>query len=346
MFGSIISKMNLDVSSRVFYWDVGTLNCRLYTIEEGLVADQPAVFLLHSQTKEIYYQGDQAYLLMEKIPPGLVCKRGIVQGKIAEPIMSALFDEMMGHFSSGLMGKITRPLAVVTVPADIDPVHARALKQAFLASGFGSVLQIPHAAAACVSFDPVSMDGGMLICDCGAGKTEITAMGSGDVVAYELIPQGGDKLDQIIQDYVKISHQLLIPLAGARQLKHAFSFNKRKNKEIFLLGKNLKTSKIESLGINPEELRKVIEPFLENILLHLDSLMMNLPSALAAALRERGILLTGGLSQIDGLDTWITDKTQFAVHRLPRQHISPLLGLVKIKSQWNKYSYLKVNLDD
>ncbi len=336
----IITAMNPKVSSSVYFFDVGTLNCRLYSVEGGLLADEPSVLLRHSQTGEIFFQGTKALALLDKLPLSLEPVRTVRQGMIADPAISSLFITMLGESGDGLWSKLFRPTAVVVVPAQLDVVHERALRQAFGRAGLGSVIALPQSVAIGFSHDPSSLEKGIFIWDSGAGKTEFSILGGGEIISQSVSPLGGEELDRRIQEYLERQKQIQISLSDAAALKTSFSFSRDKKKEQYLLGKDLKHTKVISFSVTNEELREVMNTFFGELISSVKDAVMELPPSLIAVIRREGILLTGGLSQLEGLETYVSQELELPVRHLPRQHISPLLGAAKLKSEWEKYSYL------
>lgn len=331
-------KMKISQSLQTFFWDLGSLNGRLYVVDKGLIADAPTVLLRDRVTGQTAFSGQEAFALLEKVPSQLEPVRTIIRGKIADPSLSILLEQMMGQENAGIVSKILAPVAIATV-SRIDPVHALALKRAFQRAGFREVIQIPQPAAILASrHSDLNRDG--LIVDMGAGKTELTVMSGGHIFLHTHIGRGGDDLDELIKHHLEQHKGFLISLQDARELKLAYSFTAKKNKKSYLLGKDLHKGKISSLAFLPEELDETMAHFFRELLLPLESLLLRLSPSQIQTLKEDGLLLAGGLSQIEGLDAWISNQFQLPVVRVARAHIAPLLGAAKLFAHWDEYSYL------
>lgn len=335
-------KMKPSLEAPVFFWDLGTLNGRLYSADQGLISDQPTVIIRHSSTKNVIFWGQKAFSLLEKIPPQLEAIRTVERGVVADPMISFLIESMASTQLSDLLSKLIRPHAVVIVPSTCDAMHCSALKRSLTRAGFGAVVQISTATAIVMSFTPDLLERGSFVWDSGAGKTELTAISGGSVLTSRTLRLGGDDLDHIIQQFLVEKRQFLISLQDVGKLKSTFSFSKKKTKETYLLGRNLKLGRIETLTLSAEELRDVISEFYFKLMQQVNSIFMNLSPTFLGEIREQGIILAGGLNQIDGIDAFLSNELQVPIKILPRQHISPLLGAAKIWSQWETYSYLSL----
>lgn len=337
---SIIREMGMNISSPVYFWDLGSGNSRLYSSKRGLIADTPTVMLRHALTKKVFYTGRDALALAEKVPPQLEAVWPIRRGHIADPMLTVLIEAMMEDSPLDLMSKILKPTAVVVVPLGFDPVHNDALEQTFARVGFGAVIKIPQAAAIAISSNRDSLKRGALIWDTGHGKTDLTVLSGGNVFLGRPIWRGGLDLDAAIVQSLAVKMHFLISLADAAELKQNYSFATRKDKDIYVLGKDTRLNKIKDLTLSPNDIEEVIKDFFELLLVSCRSFLVSLPSSLLRIIKEDGIVVTGGMSQMEGLHDWLSQALQMPVKGIARQHIVPLLGASKAWEQWETNSYL------
>lgn len=315
------------------------MNARAYSQSLGLFSDSKTTLLRDRISKRIAFIGDPAFNLKEKVPSQLDLISLVEKGRIADPSLSALIEHMMTSDMDSLLSKLLPSTAIVLI-SRLDTVHRKALSQAFHRAGSRKVILIPYAAGLAASTQEEFEDD-FLVVDLGAGKMEFTALAGGHCLFSSIQRFGGGDLDEYIRNYVEFAHDFVISMADARMLKESFSFSDKKMKKIYLLGKDLKHGKITTLTFSLEELKDTILQFIIPMVERLESVAYGLPAGQLKSLKQKGILLSGGMSQMEGIDDWISSKLQLPVKRVARQYIAPLLGAAKLYSNWDKYSYLE-----
>jgi rod shape-determining protein MreB len=79
-------------------------------------------------------------------------------------------------------------------------------------------------------------------------------------------------------------------------------------------GRNLVTGLPKNIIITSEETYKAMEEPIQAVIDCIFHVLENTPPELAADISERGIVMTGGGSLLNGLDKLISERTQIPVH--------------------------------
>ena len=141
-----------------------------------------------------------------------------------------------------------------------------------------------------------------MIIDIGGGTTEIAVIALNGIVCDTSIRVGGDELDEAIVSYVKKNHNLLIGDQTAENIKKtigsAHKFGEEREMEVkglYQVSGVPKTLKISSL-----EIREALQEPIQQICDALKHSLEQTPPELAADIKDRGIVLTGGGALLQG----------------------------------------------
>ncbi len=196
----------------------------------------------------------------------------------------------------------------------------------------------PMAAAIGVGL-PVDQPSGNMIIDIGGGTTEIAVIALNGIVCDTSIRVGGDELDEAIVSYIKKNHNLLIGDQTAENIKKtigsAYKFDEEREMEVkglYQVSGVPKTLKISSVEIR--------EALMEPIQAICDALKQSLeqtPPELAADIKDRGIVLTGGGALIKGLPELLREQTDLPINLMDDPLFCVVLGTGKILDDFDRY---------
>ena len=201
---------------------------------------------------------------------------------------------------------------MICIPSEATEVEKRAVIDAAMNSGAKKVnlIEEPLAAAIGAGLDITKPDGHMII-DIGGGTTDIAVISLGGIVIRQSIKVAGDKFDEAITRYVRMKYKLLIGEKTSEDLKVSVGsvFKGSRNISTTIKGRNLIAGLPGEVIISTEELREALMEPVSMIVESVKSVLEKTPPELAADIIEKGILMTGGGSLIDGLDKLIEENT-------------------------------------
>ena len=173
-----------------------------------------------------------------------------------------------------------------------------------------NLIEEPLAAAIGAGLDITKPDGHMII-DIGGGTTDIAVISLGGIVIRQSIKVAGDKFDEAITRYVRMKYKLLIGEKTSEDLKVSVGsvFKGSRNISTTIKGRNLIAGLPGEVIISTEELREALMEPVSMIVESVKAVLEKTPPELAADIIEKGILMTGGGSLIDGLDKLIEENT-------------------------------------
>ena len=168
------------------------------------------------------------------------------------------------------------------------------------------LMEEPLAAALGAGVDITQPEGHMVV-DIGGGTT--------GVVASACLSTAGDQFDEALMQYIRQKHSLLIGARTAEEVKEAIGRVDGPGEETLAVkGRCLNTGLPREILLSGEETAEAFTPVAENIISAVQAVLERTPPELAADVAVSGILLTGGGSLLQGMDTLLAARTGMETH--------------------------------
>ena len=295
--------------------DLGTANTLVYVRGRGIVLSEPSVVAIDSRTGEVHAVGIEAKRMLGRTPGTISAIRPLKDGVIADFDVT---EEMLRHFIQKVhQNRWAHPRVVVCVPSGVTGVEKRAVEEACLSAGARQAYLIEEPMAAAIGAGlPVGEPTGNMVVDIGGGTSEVAVISLGGIVVSQSIRVGGDELDEAIINYVKREYKLLIGQQTAEEVKleigSAYPLEEEVQAEI--RGRDLVSGLPKTVVLTSEEVRAALEEPLVQIIDAVKETLDRTPPELASDIMDRGIMLAGGGSLLQGLDERLRDETQMPAH--------------------------------
>lgn len=291
--------------------DLGTASILVYIRGKGVVLKEPSVVAFDRDTNKIKAIGEDARLMLGRTPGNIVAVRPLRQGVISDYTVT---EKMMKYFIQKALGKRTfrKPRIAVCVPSGVTEVEKKAVEDATYAAGARDVkiIEEPVAAAIGAGIDIAKPCGNMIV-DIGGGTSDIAVISLGGTVVSTSIKVAGDDFDEAIVRYMRKKHNLLIGDRTAEDIKIQVgsAYTRAEESSIEVRGRNLVTGLPKTVTVTSEETREALREATAQIVEAVHSVLERTPPELAADISDRGIVLTGGGSMLQGLEQLIEEKT-------------------------------------
>ena len=155
-----------------------------------------------------------------------------------------------------------------------------------------------------------------MIVDIGGGTSEVAVISLGGIVVAQSIRVGGDELDEAIISYTKREHKLMIGNQTAEEVKLEIgsAYPLREEAEAEIRGRDMVSGLPKTVVLSSEEVRAALEEPLVQIIEAVKATLDRTPPELASDIMDRGIMLAGGGSLLQGLDERLRQETEIPVH--------------------------------
>lgn len=311
--------------------DLGTVNTRIGMPGEGIILDEPSLVAIEQGSRGILSGGcavgHLAQQMRGRTPDSLAVVRPLREGVIAD---FELCEAMLRYFlrKAKRPGWRLKPRVLVGVPGCITPVEKRAVVNSAHRAGARQVFLLAQAKAAAIGVGlPVVEPAASMICDIGAGTTEVAVLSLADVVSHASIRVAGDAMDQAIVAYLRRHYSLRVGPAAAERLRidigSAYTLQEERVEEV--RGLDAASGLPRKAVITSEEVREALAEPLEAIVEAIKTCLDGCAPDLAADLMDNGMVLCGGGALVRGIERYLSEQTGLAVRVAP----DPLLAVAK-----------------
>ena len=295
--------------------DLGTANTLVSMRGKGIVLREPSVVAIQRDTGEILAVGEEAKKMLGRTPGNIVAIRPLKDGVIAvfdttQAMLKYFIQMATGGFSFFL------PRVVVGVPSGVTEVERRAVIDATIQAGAREAYLIEEPMAAAIGAGlPVHDPTGNMVVDIGGGTTEVAVISLGGIVSSRSIRIGGDELDEAIIQYMKRTYNLLIGERTAESVKMTIgsAMPSPEEESMDIRGRDLVTGLPKTLPVSVREIELALSEPVSAIVDAVKVTLEKTPPELSADIMDRGIVMTGGGSQLRRLDKLLTKETGMPV---------------------------------
>ncbi|MBP1930406.1 rod shape-determining protein [Ammoniphilus resinae] len=308
MFGGFSRDMGIDL---------GTANTLVYVKGKGILAREPSVVAIRTDTRTIEAVGNAAKSMIGRTPGNIVAVRPMKDGVIADFETTAT---MLRYFirqaqkNRGILPR--RPNVMVCVPSGITAVEKRAVEDATKQAGAREAYTIEEPFAAAIGADlPVWEPTGSMVVDIGGGTTEVAIISLGGIVTSRSSRLAGDEMDESIIQYIKKKYNLMIGERTAEALKMEIgsAMPTEKNEKMDIRGRDLISGLPKTIEISSHEISDALQETVNSIVEAVKVTLEKSPPELAADIMDRGIVLTGGGALLRNMDKLLSQETGMPV---------------------------------
>ena len=291
--------------------DLGTTNVIVSVPKKGVVLNEPNVVALEAANNKVVAIGEEAKKMIGRTPESIIANHPLKDGVIAN---YRITQAMLHHFINKASGRVRlfKPDVMVSIPAGITSTERRAVIDAIVQAGAKHAYLVKEPIAAALGAGiPINTPSGNMIIDIGGGTTEVAVIALGDVVAATSVRVGGNKIDAAIAAYVRKKYNLVIGEQTAEEIKIRIGTVMPLPKELSMevSGCNTISGLPESIIVSSSDVMAAIREELAAILNAVKSVLQKTPPELAADVMDKGIVMTGGSSQLRQFDTLMSKVT-------------------------------------
>jgi rod shape-determining protein MreB and related proteins len=291
--------------------DLGTTNVQVYVKGRGIVLNEPSVVAYSEPDNRVLAVGKQARDMLGRSPERIQVVRPMRDGVIADYTIT---EAMLRYFIRRVSGPLNlfRPVVMICIPAGVTNVESRAVLDATLQAGAREAHLIPEPLAAAIGANiPIDGPAGSIVIDIGGGTTEAAVISLNDIVVSASIRVGGNRIDELIQTYVRRKYNLVIGDRTAEDVKlHIGSAIVLRDEEMVeVRGRDQIDGLPKIRQISSTEVTEAISDALNQIVSTVKSVLEQTPPELAADIADKGMVLTGGGALLRNIDRLLARET-------------------------------------
>ncbi len=280
--------------------DLGTANTLVYVPGKGVVLNEPSVVAISEEDNSILAVGNEAKTMVGRTPDNIIAYKPMKDGVIADYRVT---EAMLRYYIEKALGTwhIWKPEVLVSVPAGVTSTERRAVVEAALRAGAQNAYVVKEPILAAIGAGiPIHEAMGNMIVDIGGGTTDVAVISLGGIVSAASVKYAGNKLDQAIADYIKKTYNLAIgdKMAEDIKIKVGSALPLEEELSMQIKGRDFISGLPRSVELKTNEVVKAIGRELREMIQAIKMVLQETPPELSADIIDRGIIMTGGTSQL------------------------------------------------
>lgn len=313
--------------------ELGSSNTYIYKVGSGLVLAEPSLVANKYGTKDTFAVGTEAKKLIGKTSTAISVVSPIQNGIVTnKPMAQKMFIEFYKKVvpSKSIFDSIDVTLCISNGLSDNQ---IEDFKEIIYFTGVGNVKILPSSIACIVGAGiNINKPSAYISLNIGGGTTDLAVVSLNDIVTGFSINFGGEDMDDCIRQYIYNARELEISLLTAEKLKNecvSLYENDMSNMEVS--GIDAVTKKPRTEIIMSNEIRFAIIHFFDNICAGLEHLINMCSPEIASDIAPNGIVLTGGVAKLVGIEDYLTKKLQIPCFVPEDPELATVLGGAKLK---------------
>ncbi len=291
--------------------DLGTANTLVYVPGKGVVLNEPSVVAVSEEDNRILAVGVDAKEMVGKTPESIITYRPMRDGVIADYRVT---EAMLRYFMNKVLGRwnFIKPEVLVSVPAGVTSTERRAVIEAAIKAGARNAYVVKEPILAAIGAGiPIHEAAGHMVVDIGGGTTDVAVISLGGIVASTSVKVAGDRIDHAISDYIKRTFNLAIGERTAEEIKIKIGSALPLDEELIVTikGRDFISGLPRSIEIKTNEVTKAIGKELQEIIKAIKNVLQETPPELSSDIIDRGIIMTGGSSQLRNIPELVERRT-------------------------------------
>ncbi len=292
--------------------DLGTSNVLISVDNSGVVIREPSVVAVDKNTGKILQVGAAARNMLGRTPGNVVAMHPLKDGVISDHEMTVKMLQILFRKAMKTSLFTPKPRVIISVPSGVTEIEERTVINAAIEAGARRVYLIeePMAAALGAGLN-ISGPNGHMVVDIGGGTTDIAVLTMNGVATSSSIKIAGDAFDDAIARYIRRKHGVVIGQNTAEEIKIQIGCVYPRNQDISMVvkGRDAKTGMPRELSLLSSEIYTVLSRLAKQITDEVRSVLEDTSPELVGDIADNGITLTGGGSQIAGMEQLLSDAT-------------------------------------
>lgn len=310
--------------------DLGSSYTRIYLGKKEAFNGATCI-AVHTNSESVVAVGNKALQLLGKTPDSVEISFPVLNGEVAhtrylELFLTAVLKEALSELNiqRGLFGLTAK----VAIPNSLSPAKKNLLKGILKTVGFNKITFIGSGfiiAKNIAKNDSKLRD--ICVLDIGAQKSEISIFSLGELVYAQSYRWGGVFLTESLQKIVRSKHNCVVGWHVAEDAKKEIGSFVTTKEKLAIRGKDLVSQASKTVIIDSTDIKGEFSKLLDELLDDIQQFISLLPSEVAISVLDKGIYLTGGTSQIEGIDQAVIEKFKCDVLVSTRPQMDVIIGL-------------------
>ncbi len=328
-FSKITKKLNRAVGI-----DLGSAITRIWVEGKGLVLTEPSLLAVDVASQKVIAVGKQAALMRGRVAQGTEVLAPIQAPKITDDILlKALLKSFLAKVNE--QAYLFNPSVLVSISSSFYPAMRQVLLEVLMDLGVREVMMINQALAAAIGAGVIVGDAsGSFVFQLGAGAVEVAGLSLGKVVNQQHSMLAGNSIIQELIYWFASKQNLKISEVLAENiLRQAVSLQPHLLRSINIPGLDTNTGEPAERRVIASEMNPLITRYGQEYLSLVKKVLGGTSPDLTVDIIEKGLLLSGGLAQLDGLEEYMTQGLGVPAYMIDEPELAVIKGVGRALEQ-------------
>ncbi len=292
--------------------EIGGAFTTIFSKGQGFVLKEPTLVAVETTVEgyKIKAVGEEAKKLVWKTQDEVEVFNPIANGVIenfeyAEVLLSDFFKKIKFKRSSNVL---------VLIPSGLREEEKALYFSLFEKLGCNEVSLLPTVICSLVGYgvNVLSSKASMVV-DIGGATTDIAVVNLGSIFKGVTLGIGGKGMDIAISNALAIAKDgILIGLPTAEKVKNEIgSLYKNDKLNLEVMGMDSATFVPKTKIISSGDIKHVLEAYMDEIVRTINVTINTLPPEISADIIKSGVIFTGGVSQLTGLEEYLKNNLSY-----------------------------------
>ncbi len=315
--------------------DIGTTRVRMWTKQKGFLIDEPTCIAFDQRAGKVLAVGQEAYEMVGRVSKNIVVTFPFQSGVLVdENAASALLKVLFQRIFPSLA--FLQPVVGVSLSSVAAQAEREGLVRALTTIGAHEVYVIDQTLAAAIgSGVPIADASGSFVLHMGGGVIEGGMIALGSLVEVRAMNHAGEYLDMNIARQVRQEKQLVISQKQAEVIKKSIgsagsSADGNEDKKLLISGRDKTSGVPQEVYISPGVVSEVIWDVCQQSVELMKDVFTQIPPELTSDVLDKGILCTGGLANLHGMEAFFTQKLGVPLFVVDKPEQAVIKGIAQI----------------
>jgi rod shape-determining protein MreB len=271
------------------------------------IVDKATCLAIEKRTGRVVQIGDEAQAMEGRVGSDIQVVHPIRRGEVVDSLQFKAFLQVLLYKVVSPIS-LSRPVMMIAVPSTLSLAKREQFTTILYDLGAQEVYTINQSLASAIGIGvPIADATGSFVMQCGAGIVETSVISLGSCVASDTTWYAGHWLDEYIQAHFRQEFGLVISKETASKVKRTMvQIGANDSKVEYLVsGQDVSTASPREISVHEVDLLPPVKLFSHQFELLLKRLLANLPPELSVDVIDKGLLLSGGLAELGGLEDFL-----------------------------------------
>ena len=289
--------------------DLGSSTVRIWTPESGVVLREPAFLAIEKNSKKVLAVGAEAVAMRGRVLSGVEVLQPIREGKVydfhsAQALLKIYLQRI------GSKTPFSNKKVMVSVPADKTEVSQQVVSDLLYSLGSSEVYTISQPLAASIGAGiPIADASGTILFQMGAESCEAAVISLGSVIASRTSHKAGRYFTERLQYQLQRKKEFSAAFETAEKIKKTIvSLDPAMHTELLVAGKDVLKGNPREITLSTKDLALPALKLFDEYEHMITDMLSTVPPELTIDIVDKGILISGGGAELNGISKHFTDR--------------------------------------